>query len=425
MSTGTETASAVTLSPAALDRAAVETWSAARGEPDWLRGERASHAERYGNTPWPSGSEEEWRRTSLDGLPTSLVLDPDARTEVSGLDPDSTAAGVVFAPLTEAVISHPDLVHAALTDAVAGPATHAAFWELAHAAWTAGTFLHVPAGETVDLVLRSRTVMSRPDVAAFPLSLIMAGEGATVTILEEIASPDGGPDVGAGWYGGIVNLQAERGANVRYGSLQLLGDGAWRISAQRVVVGQEAAVTTLNAEIGSHVTKLGMDVLMAGAGGTSRLLGVLAAGDDQKIDINSRQDLLASHTTSDLLYLSALYERAHAAFYGLTRVRPEAKQTSSYQECRNLLLSPSAGAEPIPVLEIETNDILRCGHGATAGHIDPGLIFYAQTRGLTEDEAERLIVRGFFERAVADIGSEPIRARVLAALATRIGQEAA
>jgi Fe-S cluster assembly protein SufD len=212
---------------------------------------------------------------------------------------------------------------------------------------------------------------------------------------------------------------------VRYASLQLLGDGAWRVSAQRVVVGADAQVTTLNAEIGSRVTKLGVEVLMAGKGGTSRLLGVLAAGDDQKIDINSIQDLLASHTTSDLLYLSALYDQAHSAFYGLTRVRPEAKQTSSYQECRNMLLSPNAGAEPIPVLEIETNDILRCGHGATAGAIDPIQMFYAQTRGLTADEAERMIVRGFFERAVADIGSEPIRARVLAALATRIGQEAA
>ncbi len=220
-------------------------------------------------------------------------------------------------------------------------------------------------------------------------------------------------------------MRAGRGSRVRYASLQLLGDAAWRVSAQRVVVEADAQVTSLNAEIGSAVTKLALDVQMAGPGGTSRLLGLLAAGDDQKIDINSVQDLQASHTTSDLLYLSALYDQAHAAFYGLTRVRPEAKQTSSYQECRNLLLSPGAGAEPIPVLEIETNDILRCGHGATAGAIDPTQMFYAQTRGLTPDEAERMIVRGFFERAVADIGSEPIRARVLAALASRIGQEAA
>ncbi len=106
----------------------------------------------------------------------------------------------------------------------------------------------------------------------------------------------------------------------------------------------------------------------------------------------------------------------------MTRVEHQAKATSSYQECRNLLLSPHAGAEPIPVLEIETNDILRCGHGATAGAIDPVQRFYAQSRGLSEDEAERMIVRGFFEQVLAQIHTELIRDRVLAALAPRIGE---
>ena len=138
-------------------------------------------------------------------------------------------------------------------------------------------------------------------------------------------------------------------------------------------------VTTLNAEVGSRVTKLGLDVLMDGQGrNIEACSGMLAAGDDQQIDINTVQDLAADHTTSDLLYLSALYDRAHASFYGVTNVRHGTRQTSSYQECRNLLLSPNAGAEPIPVLEIEANDILRCGHGATAGAIDPTILFYAQ-----------------------------------------------
>jgi Fe-S cluster assembly protein SufD len=181
-------------------------------------------------------------------------------------------------------------------------------------------------------------------------------------------------------------------------------------------------VTTLNAEVGSKVTKVGVDVAMTGPGGTSKVLGLLAAGDDQKIDINTIQDLAADHTTSDLLYLSALYDEAHAAFYGVTKVRPGTRQTSSYQECRNLLLSSKAGAEPIPVLEIEANDILRCGHGATAGAIDPTQLFYAQTRGLDHDAAERMIVRGFFEQVVAQIDDETIRERILAALAQRIGR---
>lgn len=160
---------------------------------------------------------------------------------------------------------------------------------------------------------------------------------------------------------------------------------------------------------------------MAGNGGTSKLLGLLAAGDDQHIDINSVQDLAGSHTTSDLLYLAGLYDRAKAAFYGMLRVQPQARATSSYQECRNLLLSPDAGAEPIPALEILTNDIIRCGHGATAGAIDPVQMFYAQSRGLDHDAAERMIVRGFFEQVVSQIHDETIRAEVLTALAGRIG----
>jgi Fe-S cluster assembly protein SufD len=208
---------------------------------------------------------------------------------------------------------------------------------------------------------------------------------------------------------------------VRYANLQRLGDGVWNIGAQRVEVGQDASVTSLNTEVGSRITKLGLNVQMSGKGGTSLLLGLLAAGGEQHIDINSLQDLVADHTTSDLLYLSALYDHARAAFYGVTRVEETARQSSSYQECRNLLLSPNAGAEPIPVLEIKTNDLLRCGHGATAGAIDPIQLFYAETRGLNAEEAQRMIVRGFFEQVIAKIPVEPVRSAMLAALAERIG----
>jgi Fe-S cluster assembly protein SufD len=269
----------------------------------------------------------------------------------------------------------------------------------------------------VDGTLVARTALARAAGTYLPVSLIVAEDDSSVTLLEETSSPDGE----AGWYGGIVEIRAGRGTRVRHAHLQRLGNAAWNIGAQRVVVGQDANVTTLNAEVGSRITKVALDADMAGPGGTSRLLGLLAAGDDQHIDINAHQALAADHTTSDLLYLSALYDRARAAFYGVTLVEHGTKATSSYQECRNLLLSPQAGAEPIPVLEIKANDILRCGHGATAGAIDPTQLFYAQSRGLDADAAERMIVRGFFEQVVAQFDDETVRSRVLGALAERIG----
>ena len=401
--------------PAAFDATTIE--GVTRGEPAWLGTLRSDWFRRVEADPWPTGAEEEWRRTSLDNLPRDggLLLDPPMATYE--LDSALAARGVIFSDLATAVREHGDLVKGRLGRYDTLPA-QMPFWGRSLAAWTGGTFLYVPAGVAIDGVLTARTTLPTGAYTYLPHTLVVLEEDASATLLEEIASPDGQPV----WFGGTADLQVGYGARLRYANLQRLGDGAWRIGAQRVEVGQDANVTTLNAEIGSAISKVGMDVRMTGKGGTSRLLGLLAAGDAQSIDFNSCQDLIGSHTTSDLLYLSALYDASHASFYGVTRVRPEAKQTSSYQECRNLLLSPKAGAEPIPVLEIETNDILRCGHGATAGAIDPVQRFYAQSRGMSADAAERMIVRGFFERVVAQIDSEPIKARILDALVPRIGQ---
>jgi Fe-S cluster assembly protein SufD len=401
---------------AGLDARAVADISARLDEPGWLRDLRAAWWRTVEETPEPSGQEEEWRRTSLAELPRDVPLLADPARIRCELPEDLAAAGVIFTDLRDAVADHADLVQRHLGRRRTMDA-QAHFWALAHASWTGGTFLYVPAGIEVDRPLVASVELPEGAHAFLPVTLVVAESDSSVTLLEQVRSPDGF----AAWYGGVADIVTGRGARVRYANLQQLGMHAWNVGAQRVEVGQDADVTTLNAEVGSAVTKVGLDVRMAGAGGSSRLLGVLAAGDKQHIDINSLQDLAASHTTSDLLYLSALYDEARAAFYGVTRVEQQARATSSYQECRNLLLSPKAGAEPIPVLEIETNDILRCGHGATAGAIDPIQRFYAQSRGLSEEEAERLIVRGFFEQVLAQLDSALIKDRVLAALAPRIG----
>jgi len=409
----------LTQTASALDAEAIGRIGDRSEEPDWLRSLRGQWWDRAEATPEPTGQEEEWRRTSLADLPrgAGLLLDPPLLE--TNLPPGAAEAGVILTDLRTAIRDHPELVRRSLGQ-VDGPASHAHFWALAHAAWTGGLFCHVPRGVSVDGTLVARQTLPQADAAFHPVTLVVAEEDSSMTLLDEVVSPDGD----AGWYGGVVDVRAAASSRVRYANLQQLGDGAWRVGAERVVVGQDAVVTTLNAEVGSRVTKLGVDVLMMGKGGTSKVLGLLAAGDDQQIDINTVQDLAADHTTSDLLYLSALYDRAHASFYGVTNVRHGTRQTSSYQECRNLLLSPQAGAEPIPVLEIAANDILRCGHGATAGAIDPAMLFYAQTRGLDAGAAERMIVRGFFEQVVAQIVDETIRERVLAALARRIGAAA-
>lgn len=400
-----------------LDAAAVERISLEHREPAWLLDLRRWWLTRALETPMPTGQEEEWRRTSLKELPRDGALLRDAEFRPELPDDRLVDRGVVFTDLATAAREHPDLLQRFLGRAEP-VASHAALWALSLAGWTGGTFLYVPRGLEVDGTLIARITQPRSDVTFLPHTLVVADEGSSVTLLEETVSPDGA----AGWFGGTVAIHALPESRIRYANLQRLGDRVWNIGSQRVEVGRDAVVTSLNTEVGSQVTKLGLDVQMTGKGGTSLILGLLAAGGEQHIDINSLQDLWGEHTTSDLLYLSALYEHARAAFYGVTRVQETARQSSSYQECRNLLLSPNAGAEPIPVLEIKTNDLLRCGHGATAGAIDPIQLFYAESRGLDPESAEQMIVRGFFEQVIAKMPVEPVRTNMLAALADRIGQ---
>src|SRR5215216_7744679 len=130
---------------------------------------------------------------------------------------------------------------------------------------------------------------------------------------------------------------------------------------------------------------------------------------------------MAPSTTSDFAFKGALRDTATAVWRGMIRVEQEAQQTDAYQESRALMLSPGAHAVPIPGLEILANDV-RCTHGATVGRVDRDELFYAMARGLTRSEAERLIVRGFFQNILDRIEFEAVRESLANALEARIPQ---
>ena len=158
-----------------------------------------------------------------------------------------------------------------------------------------------------------------------------------------------------------------------------------------------------------------------GAGATSRVTGAYFADGDQHLDYDTFQEHIAPNCESDFAFKGALRDHATAVWRGMIRVEPEAQKTNAYQECRNLMLSPTAHAVPIPGLEIMANDV-RCTHGATVSRVDREQLFYLMTRGLPRAEAERMVVRGFFQNVLDRIELEPVREAVTAALEARIPQ---
>ena len=394
-----------------LDPTVVERFAVERGEPDWLVTSRLAAARRH--VEWPSGQEEEWRRFPPREIPASALIGARSTTKY-----DAPPRAFV-ADLAAAARERPDLVGAWI-GAGGEVKTHGAFIAVADALWSGGTFVHVPRGVALDHAVVIERHWDAGEGACISRTIVVAEEGASVTVVEDTTSDEGGERVAIPH----VEVHLGRNAQVRYVHLQRHASDVWDVGAQWYGSSSQSHLESYNVLLGSARTKLGLVSDILGDGAEVKLHGVIAAADQQRIDVNSFQRLDGRASQSDLLYLSALYESAKATFYGLVRVEKTSHATGSYQECRNLLLSDKAGAHPIPVLEILTNDVARCGHGATAGRLDEDEVFYLMSRGIGRHDAEQVLVRGSFSRVIDRIPDASVRRRVLEALVPRIGRVA-
>ncbi len=399
---------------APLDPDEVERCAVGRGEPEFVRRSRRAAAERAAALPWPTGQEEEWRRSPPREIPRSPLIGAEA---TSTFTPERLPASVWVGELAAALRERPDAVERWL-DAGGTVATHAAISAVSDALWTTGTFVHVPRGVAVRVPLTVERTWRGGDAACLSRTIVVAEEESEVTVLEDLRSEGPAQRVAIPH----VEVHALAGADVRYVHLQRYAPGTWDLGAQWYASASSSRLSSYNVLLGGSKSKIGVLSDIRGDGAEVKLYGLVAAGEDQRMDVDSLQLLDGRGSQSDLLYLSALYDAAHATYYGVVRVEPTSHATGSYQECRNLLLSNKAGADPIPVLEILTNDVARCGHGATAGRIDEEEVFYVLSRGIDRDTAEQLLVRGHFARVIDTIPDDAIRSRILEALRPRIGR---
>jgi len=153
-----------------------------------------------------------------------------------------------------------------------------------------------------------------------------------------------------------------------------------------------------------------------------RMLGLGFAGDEQHFESRLFIDHSQPNCTSNVLYKNALLgESARTVWIGDVRIRPAATGTRTYEMNRNLLLSDGARADSVPNLEIETGDIAGAGHASTTGRFDDLQLFYLQSRGIDAEEAQRLIVRGFFADVVDRMGIPDLQQQIMTAIESRLG----
>jgi Fe-S cluster assembly protein SufD len=216
-----------------------------------------------------------------------------------------------------------------------------------------------------------------------------------------------------------VEIQVSDGANLRFVELQSWGSHVWNFSHERTRIGRDASLDWITAAVGSRLTKSFYDLDLVESGATGRMSGFYFTDGNQHLDLDTQQNHLAPHTTSDLLYKGALKGKSRVVWQGMIHVSPNAQKTDGYQANRNLMLSSKARADSIPGLEILANDV-RCTHGATVSKIDPEQLFFLQARGIPRLEAESLIVEGFFEPVLQRIPIAGVRARFRDAIKIKI-----
>lgn len=347
------------------------------------------------------------RSRGLDRIAGRMVFANDQLLTREALSESLNQMGVVWLPLEQAMIEHPDLFQQYFMreEAVLGGQKFAAL----HASQVrTGTLLYVPRGVEIDLPIEAFHWLHGDNGSCFPHTLIIAEEHAKVTFIDYYESADA---TAPGLACAVNDLWLGAGAKVTYVCAQNWNKQTLAFQINATVVGRDAHAQSLFAQLGSRHVRSESVSHLRGPDGRSDMLALTVADGAQEVDARTFQIHEAPNTASDLLYKNSLDDKARTIFSGLIRVDPGAHRTDAYQKVRNLLLSDDAEANSAPGLEIEADDV-RCTHGATCGEIEQEELFYLMSRGISKKAAQKLIVYGFLQEVVERLGQAAISEKV-------------
>ncbi|GAA1874180.1 Fe-S cluster assembly protein SufD [Lapillicoccus jejuensis] len=376
--------------------------------PDQSRAERRTSFD-VADIPVPGGREEEWRFTPVDRLRPLFADragddhdgDPAASYDVEGPTeafPGTLAAGQ--APRGSVLV----------------PADRAAV--VASANVEQALHVRVPAEAEYDVPLRVQVHGHGAGRRSNGHVVIEAGRHSrAVVVLEHTGSSD---------HTGNVEVLVGDGAQLTVVTIQHWDDDAHHLGQHDALVGRDATYKHIAVTLGGGIVRLNANVRYAGPGGDATLLGVYFADSGQHLEHRSFVDHDQPRCKSLVTYKGALQgESAHTVWVGDVLIRAEATDTETYELNRNLVLTDGARADSVPNLEIETGEIVGAGHASATGRFDDEQLFYLQARGIPEDQARRLVVRGFLVDVVNQIPVAELRDRLYADIDAELAGAAA
>ncbi|HUP20976.1 MAG TPA: Fe-S cluster assembly protein SufB [Gemmatimonadota bacterium] len=410
-----------------LSKRVVEQISAMKEEPEWMLKYRLKALEIYEKKPVPTWgadlsdlnmdeiyfyvrpSDREGR--SWDEVPDDIKKTferlgiPEAeRKSLSGvgaqyesemvyhkIKDELSDQGVIFDSIEDGLKNHPDLFREYFSTVI--PPHDNKYAALNAAVWSGGSFIYVPPGVAVDIPLQAYFRVNSEQLGQFERTLIIADEGSRLHYIEGCTAPT---YTSNSFHSGVIEIIVKKGANVRYTTIQNWSNNMYNLVTQRARVEEDARMAWLDGNLGSKVTMKYPSCYLMGRGASGEIMSIAYAGPGQHQDAGGKMIHAAPYTTSEIVSKSISKGAGRSSYRGLVQVQKGAHHASSNVECDALLLDPEARTDTYPYIEIDENDA-SIGHEATVSKIGDEQLFYLMQRGLAQDEARTMIVRGFIE----------------------------
>ena len=310
------------------------------------------------------------------------------------------AQGVIFLDTDTALKEHPDLFQEYFGTVI--PAGDNKFAALNTAVWSGGSFVYVPKGVHVEIPLQAYFRINTENMGQFERTLIIADEGSYVHYIEGCTAPIYQSD---SLHSAVVEIIVKKNARVRYTTIQNWSTNVYNLVTKRAVAEAGATMEWVDGNIGSKVTMKYPAVILAGEYAKGETLSVAFAGPGQHQDAGAKMIHLAPNTSSSIISKSIARGGGRTSYRGEIRVNPGAYNSANTVRCDALLVDTISRSDTYPAVDVREDNVTM-GHEATVSRVSDEQLFYLQSRGLPEDEAMAMIVRGFIEPIAKELPME-------------------
>ncbi|MHA6525386.1 Fe-S cluster assembly protein SufB [Tessaracoccus sp. G1721] len=420
-----------------LNEAVVTNISGLKSEPDWMRDLRLKGLKLFEKKPMPTWGADlsgidfdnikyfvrstEKQAQTWDDLPDDIkntydrlgIPEAEKARLVAGvaaqyesevvyhkINEELERQGVIFLDTDTALKEHPEIFKEYFGTVI--PVGDNKFASLNTAVWSGGSFIYVPKGVHVTIPLQAYFRINTENMGQFERTLIIVDEGAYVHYVEGCTAPIYSSD---SLHSAVVEIIVKKNARCRYTTIQNWSTNVYNLVTKRAVCEEGATMEWIDGNIGSKVTMKYPAVYLMGEHARGETLSIAFAGEGQHQDAGSKMVHCAPHTSSSIISKSVARGGGRSSYRGLVKVEPGASHSASSVKCDALLVDNISRSDTYPYVDVREDDV-SMAHEATVSKVSEDQLFYLMSRGMEEDEAMAMIVRGFVEPIARELPME-------------------